>query len=391
MEKLWNSNYLKIWVVNFLIHTSFSLIVPLLPLYLSETYGASKDTIGLVLAGYAVVALMIRPVSGFLCDRFSRKMVLLCCNFLFAALFIGYIASASLTLFAIFRTLHGAPFGAATVTATTVAVDVLPASRRTEGIGYYGISNNLAMVLGPVFAIYLLRWFHQDFNLLFTISLLFALVGLLTSATIRMPRQIEYNKTRTLSLNNFFLKAALPAALAMCCFSFSYGVVSTYVAIYVEEVLQLEEGVGFFFSLFAVGLIVSRLGGAKALAKGRILSNATLGCIFALLAYVIFAAVPNSFGLYSSAFILGLGNGHMYPAFQNMFVNLAEHNQRGTANSSILTAWDAGLGIGVLCGGFFAEYFGYDTAFWVAVAVNACGAVYYYFRVRPHYLSHRLR
>jgi predicted MFS family arabinose efflux permease len=81
----------------------------------------------------------------------------------------------------------------------------------------------------------------------------------------------------------------------------------------------------------------------------------------------------------------------MYPAFQNMFVNLAEHNQRGTANSSILTAWDAGLGLGVLCGGFFAEYFGYDTAFWVAVAVNACGAVYYYFRVRSHYLSHRLR
>ena len=143
-ERLWNGNYIKIWAGNFLMHFSFTLIVPLLPLYLSETFGAGKDTIGLVLAGYTVMALLVRPFSGFMVDRFPRRAVLLICNFLFFALFTGYLAAGSLTMFALFRTLHGAPFGASTVAASTVAIDVLPSSRRTEGIGYYGLSSNLA-------------------------------------------------------------------------------------------------------------------------------------------------------------------------------------------------------------------------------------------------------
>ena len=107
-ERLWNGNYIKIWAGNFLMHFSFTLIVPLLPLYLSETFGAGKDTIGLVLAGYTVMALLVRPFSGFMVDRFPRRAVLLICNFLFFALFTGYLAAGSLTMFALFRTLHDA-------------------------------------------------------------------------------------------------------------------------------------------------------------------------------------------------------------------------------------------------------------------------------------------
>ena len=46
MERLWNGNYLKVWTANFMIFFSFMLLAPLLPLYLSDTYQASKDTIG---------------------------------------------------------------------------------------------------------------------------------------------------------------------------------------------------------------------------------------------------------------------------------------------------------------------------------------------------------
>ena len=57
-EKLWNTNYLKIWTGNFLLNFSFTLIVPLLPLYLSETFGATNDTIGMALAGYTPKELL---------------------------------------------------------------------------------------------------------------------------------------------------------------------------------------------------------------------------------------------------------------------------------------------------------------------------------------------
>lgn len=390
-ERLWNGNYIKIWAGNFLIHFSFTLIVPLLPLYLSETFGAGKDTIGLVLAGYTVMALLVRPFSGFMVDRFPRRAVLLICNFLFFALFTGYLVAGSLTMFALFRTLHGAPFGASTVAASTVAIDVLPSSRRTEGIGYYGLSSNLATAIGPVLAIYVLQAFGGNFKVLFALSLVISLAGLILDATIKLPRRDFVPDKKVLSLDRFFLVKGAREALTMVCFSFSYGVVSTYVAIYGKEELGIMSGTGLFFTLFAVGLIVSRLTGAHALRENRVTRNATIGVLTALCGFVIFAALRTTFGYYASAFVIGLGNGHMYPAFQNMFINLAGHNQRGTANSSILTAWDAGAGLGVLAGGLIAEHLGYHWAFWAACAVNASGVLYYFLSTRRHFETNKLR
>lgn len=108
-EKLWNSNYIKVWTGNFLMYFAFMLLTPLLPLYLTDTYGADKQVIGLVLSGYAVAALLIRPFSGFFVDSFPRKMMLLIFYFLTAAFFGGYLVAGSLTAFAMFRMLHGAP------------------------------------------------------------------------------------------------------------------------------------------------------------------------------------------------------------------------------------------------------------------------------------------
>lgn len=390
-EKLWNANYLKIWTGNFLIHFSFTLIVPLLPLYLSETFGASKDTIGLCLAGYTVMALLIRPFSGFLVDSFPRRAVLIIFNFLFFALFAGYLVAGSLAMFTIFRTLHGAPFGAATVAASTVAIDVLPSSRRTEGIGYYGLSNNLATAIGPVLAIYVLQAFGDNFQALFRLSLLFSLLGLILDATIKLPQKDFVPEKKVISFDRFFLLKGWREALSMVCFSFSYGIVSTYVAIYGKEELGITGRTGLFFSLFAIGLIVSRLTGAHALRKGQISRNAAIGVLISLCGYLTFAALHNTVGYFCSAFIIGLGNGHMYPAFQNMFINLAPHSQRGTANSSILTSWDAGVGLGVLIGGFLAEQAGYHSAFWAAGLVNAAGALFYFLVIRHHFETNRLR
>ena len=69
-ERLWNTNYVKVWCANFMIFFSFMVVTPLLPLYLSETYQADKDTIGFVLSGYTLTALLARPVAGYLVDSF---------------------------------------------------------------------------------------------------------------------------------------------------------------------------------------------------------------------------------------------------------------------------------------------------------------------------------
>ncbi|MDE5934725.1 MAG: MFS transporter, partial [Muribaculaceae bacterium] len=153
--KLWNKEYIKVMMCNFLLFFAFYLLTPLLPLYLDEQFHADKDMIGVVLSGYVIATLLIRPFSGFVVDTFDRKRVLTICFFAFFILFTGYVGAGTLLMFAIVRTLHGIPFGATTVVNSTVAIDVLPSERRNEGIGYYGLSNNLAMAIAPSIGIYI--------------------------------------------------------------------------------------------------------------------------------------------------------------------------------------------------------------------------------------------
>ena len=391
-DKLWNSNFIKICIGNFLIKFSFTLIVPLLPLYLSETFEANNDTIGIILSCYTIMIILVSPFSGYIVDSFPRKAILLLCNFVFFALFAGYIAAGSLTVFAIFRTIHGAPFGTAVVSMNTVAIDVLPSSRRTEGISYFGLSNNLATALGPFAAVFVLKADGGNYQMLFLFSMIMSLVALIVNSTIKLERRdCRTADKKVISLDRFFLVKGARQAVNIMCFSFCYGVVSTYVAIYGKEELGITSGTGFWFLFFAIGLMVSRLTGAKGLKENKISKNTAEGILASIVGYFLFAAIRTEWAFYLAPFIIGLGNGHMYPGFQSMFVNLAHNSQRGTANSSMLTSWEAGVGLGVLAGGVVSAHLGYHCAFWVALAVNFVGLVMFFTVSRSHFEKNKLR
>lgn len=388
-EKLWNNNYIKVWCSNFLMYFAFMLLMPLLPIYLSETYQADKEMIGLVLSGYAIAALCIRPFSGFFVDSFPRKTVLLICMFLTTAFFGGYLAAGSLTMFAVFRTLHGAPFGATGVSQATVMIDVLPSSRRAEGIGYFGLSNNIATAIGPSIALLIFAHWHS-YNLLFCLSLISSFAGLIVDATLKLkPRELMKEK-KPLSLDRFLLLKGWALFIVVFSAAFAYSILSTYVAIYGKEKMGITSGTGLFFALFAIGLIVSRLSGSHSLRKGLIVRNATMGLLCSLCGFTLFAAIHNPIGYYLAPFIIGLGNGHFWPAFQNMFLNLAPNSQRGTANSTLLTSWDLGMGVGMFVGGSIAEHLGYYSAFWAGVVAFSLGIAFFFLYAKGHFIRYRL-
>lgn len=388
-EKLWNVDYCKVMATNFMLYFAFYLLTPLLPIYLSETFGATKDVIGLVLSGYTVAALIIRPFSGFVVDSFSRKKVLIICLFLFFIVFAGYIAAGTLLMFAIFRTLHGAPFGAATVANSTCAIDVLPSSRRNEGIGLYGLSNNLAMAIAPSAGIWLYKAF-DNFAVLFWIALFVAGIAMLIAATLHLPEKEIIKNKEKLSLDRFFLTRAWLMAINIALFGFCFGVLSNYLAIYSKETLGITSGTGTYFAILSIGLFSSRLQGSKALREGKLTQNAALGMVLALAGYLTFVGIQHPVAYYASALMIGLGNGHMYPAFLNMFIHVAQHNERGTANSSILTSWDLGFGIGILLGGVVAEYFSYEAAFWMVAFDNLAGVLLFFTATKNFFLRRQL-
>ena len=402
-ERLWNRNYCKVMTANFTLFFAFYVLTPLLPLYLSESFGATKDMIGLVLSGYTITALLFRPFSGYVVDSFSRKKVLMVCFGAFSIFFAGYLAASTLLLFTIVRTLHGGPFGALTVANSTVAIDVLPSSRRTEGIGYYGLSNNLAMAIAPTIGIFIYR-LTMSFELLFWLAFAVACIGWLVDATVKpSEKQIVKNKSK-LSLDRFFLVRGWLLGVNMVAFGFSFGVLSNYLAIYGKEELGITAGTGTYFMLCSVGLIASRIQGGKAPRKGLLTQNAGQGIVISLIGYTLFILMPTLnqlfsihsslftyIGYYGSALLIGLGNGHMWPAFQNMTINVADNSQRGTANSTILISWDVGMGLGILLGGVIAEHLGYGAAFWFVALVNATGAALFFVATKSFFLQRKLR
>lgn len=399
MERLWNKNYCKVMTANFTLFFAFYLLTPLLPLYLSEQFGSTKDIIGLVLSGYTVTALIARPFSGYIVDSFRRKTVLMVCFGAFSIFFAGYLAASTLLLFAIVRTLHGAPFGALTVANSTVAIDVLPSSRRTEGIGYYGLSNNLSMAIAPTIGIWLYQ-LTNNFMLLFWLAFAIALLGWAVDATVGIKdREIVLNK-QPLSLDRFFLLRGWLLGVNMVFFGFCFGVLSNYLAIYGKEELGITGGTGTYFMLCALGLMLSRLHGGRSLRKGMVTHNANSGVVISLVGYILFAILPLFAGsllsavllpvFYLSAVLIGLGNGHMWPSFQNMTICVAKNSQRGTANSTILVSWDVGMGLGILLGGVIAEHLGYSFTFVVVALANAAGVATYFLYARSFFLKRNL-
>ena len=206
-----------------------------------------------------------------------------------------------------------------------------------------------------------------------------------------------------LSLDRFFLVRGWLLGANMVAFGFCFGVLSNYLAIYGKEQLGITGGTGTYFMLCSVGLMLSRLQGSRGLRRGLLTHNAGGGMIISLVGYTLFILMPTlhslsiinyplsiSLGYYGSALLIGLGNGHLWPAFQNMTICVAQNNQRGTANSTILVSWDIGIGLGILLGGIIAEHLGYSASFWTVAVVNAFGVALFFLSTRSFFLRRNL-
>lgn len=388
-EKLWTFSLICAFLGNFCLFFAFYLLLPVLPFYLAEQFQADKATIGIILASYTLTALLIRPFSGFLTDYFARKPFLLLCYFIFIAFFAGYMIAGTLLMFAILRAAHGLAFGAVTVSNSTMAIDVMTPSRRNVGIGYFGVSTNLAMSVSPMFAL----WLHDHFanySYIFISSLVTGLIGLLFVSLIKAPPKIT-SAGEPLSLDRFFLTKGLWGGINLLLFSFSFGIVSTFVAVYGATEIGVGSGSGLFFMLMAIGLISSRLLGTRLMNRGKLIALITIGIILMIVGYTIFVFLKNPACFYLSAAILGMAYGFICPAFQTMFINLARHNQRGTANSTYLTSWDIGIGLGVFIGGQIAEIADFSAAYLLGLGLVILGLFLFQLVTAGYYTRHKLR
>lgn len=396
-ERLVTPSYILIIAANFLQFFGFWLLIPVLPFYLQEVFGADKTSIGAILSCYTIAALCMRPFSGYLLDTFSRKPLYLIAYFLFTAMFGGYMLAGTLTLFILFRIIHGFSFGMVTVSGNTIVIDIMPSSRRGEGLGYYGLANNIAMSIGPMTGLFL----HDaavGYPFIFSCSLGACIIGFLCAYLVRTPYKPPVQRA-PISLDRFILLKGIPAGISLLLLSIPYGMTTNYVAMYAKQI-GITSSTGFFFTLMAIGMAVSRLFSGKLVDKGKITQVIQAGlylvcfcflglsCCGWIIDYNIHAT---TFFFFSIALFLGIGFGTMFPAYNTLFVNLAPNNQRGTATSTYLTSWDIGIGIGMVVGGYIAEISTFKMAYLSGALLTVISLFYFYKTVSPHFHKNRLR
>lgn len=396
-DKMVTPSFCYILAANFLLYFAFYLILPILPFYLEEEFMVGKSMIGFVLSCYTLAALCIRPFAGYFLDTFARRPLYLVAYFIFAAIFAGYMFATVLTLFIALRVVHGLAFGMVTVAGNTILIDILPSSRRGEGVGYYGLANNIAMSFGPMIGLFM----HESvtYDVIFLCALLSCGLGILMAYMVKTPYKPPV-KREPISLDRFFLVKGTLAGISLLLFSIPYGMTTTYVAMYADEI-GIDVNSGLYFTFMAIGLAVSRLFSGRQVDKGRVTLVISLGMYLAAISFFLLAALKSlmawnhvftSYLYIGIALSQGVAFGTMFPAFNTLFVNLAPNNQRGTATSTYLTSWDVGIGIGLMVGGSIAQRLGgFEYAYLFGACLTVISTLFFLFKAGPHFNRNKLR
>ncbi len=395
--KVWSKDFILIFISNFLVFLCYYMLVPILQLYFRDSLGYGESMAGIIVASFTIASLTIRPISGFIVDKFARKPLYLLCYALFTFAMGGYALASSLTLIIMLRVMHGYGFGLNTVGGLTYAIDVLPSERRGEGIGYFGVAYSVAMAVGPLFGIMLRDLAAESptftFDHIFLIAFALGLLGMVLILFIKPVPKIEKGEgaaPQKLSLGRFILLRGLPCVLIIVFSGYGYGAVSNFVAGYAKDVAWEGANAGYFFFVLASGIVVARILSAKMINRGEVLKATYVGGGLVVASYILFLICSNAYIFYSLALLFGLGFGYFGSSFQTMLVNMAEPTQRGTASATYYTFWDMGIGLGIATGGFMLDAFDFQALLILCVALVVVSLIYFRFVSDRYYTANKL-
>ena len=387
-EPLWTREFIKVCAANFLMSFAFYLLMASLPLHLVKQLQIDKSDVGIVLSTYTLAMLFARSFSGYLVDTLSRKHLFMFSLLFFSLLFGGYIFATTVATFMILRFFHGAAWGVTTVSGSTNAIDIVPSSRRAEGIGFYGLSMNLSMAIAPWVGLLIYDNIGYLYLVIGSLVSGFAALGIVWSMKIKPRPKKKKEDTPKLSLDRFILVKALPISVNLILCAVTYGTLLSYGALYGEEIDIKNPGIMFLF--LAIGLGVSRIFSGKLVDKGNIHMISFFAILLLMVAYLVFSQIHNVVAYCIAALLLGVGFGSIVPAFQTMFVNMGTNAQRGTANATYLTSFDVGIGSGMLLGGYVSEHANLSTVYLIGAVLCLVAAAYYVIVTRPVYNKSQL-
>jgi MFS family permease len=384
-SKLWNRNFTLLTLSNFFMCSAYYSLISTLPIYISNELHSPKSIVGLVLASYIVASVLVRPFAGFGLDKYGRKTIFIVSLLLYAFVFNGYLVAWTVAVMVLVRFAHGLTWGLTTTSNSTVAVDIIPAGKRGQGIGYFGISTTLGMALGPVIGSMIFQ--HGGYSSMFIAGFLISLASMGLAASMRFTDVVPA-KSLEFKLSTLFETTTLLPSLNLLLIMITYGGMLSFVALYGRE-LGIHNPAGFFL-IYATGVIGARF------AMGKFFDRhgprmILLICLSMLIAgFPVLALLQNPLGFYGAAVILGFGNGVVFPTFQAMTNNMVQQNRRGAANSTLFTSVDIGMGAGMILVGSIAQAFSISAAFVVCSGICVVALLFFIFFTIKYYEKNKL-
>lgn len=378
-EKLWTKDFLSITFLSFFIFFAFYVLLAVLPLYLVDLLDADTGTVGLVVTLFLGAAILVRPFAGQWVSKWSQKKILIYSAIAFLAATMLYPFATNIEALLILRVFHGITFGIITTVKGTICAEIIPSSRRGEGLSYFSLAMCLAMVLGPYIGISLAN--NNSYNIAFIICMVISAVNIGLAMLMRIPEEAEVPQ-RSLgksefSWNNLFDKNAAPFAFATFFLACAYSGISAFLALYAKG-LGLVEAASYFFIVYAAFIMISRPFTGRWSDKwgSKVIIYPCLA-LFAAGMLLLSQAHSSALILLAGA-IIGIGYGSVTPVFQTQIINSVERHRVGIANSLYFNSMDAGMAIGAYVLGLIAGFGGYSSMYMTGIVLIAAAALQYF-------------
>jgi len=363
-EPIWTKAFTSLFITNFAVFIVFYGLVTTLPLYAIGLLGRTDEEAGLLMTIFLLSAIIVRPFTGKILDvTGKRKMLWIGLVFYLVCTILYYFVQPFGALL-VLRFVQGIGFSIITTAAISIAADDVPMARRGAGIGYFNMSQNLAIVLGPMIALYIIQ--AHSFDMLFIVMSIIMLIGVLTSAMAPTGNVPEKSAVKSkLKLGDLFEKGAMPVALLGSVIAFSYASVLSYLSIYAEEKGLLVFASSFFLVYAAVMLLTRPLTGKAFDEKGP--SYVIIpGLIFFILGLVLLAFMNSAWMFLLAGGVVGFGYGALVPSLQTLTVQSTNHERSGYATATFFTFFDIGIATGSYVLGLVALYYGYQNVYLLA-------------------------
>lgn len=380
--KLWTKDFFIIIIINFLVFLNHLMILATFPFFIS--YLGYSDTVsGICVAVFSLIAVVFRPIVGWMLDSGKRKIILLIGLCGMGMMPLGYLLVytliSSIVLAIICRLAHGIALAFSNTSTSTIASDIIPKERFSEGMGMFGMATALATSCAPAIGEMLM---NIGFNYLFIVSTITMIISLVLFAFLKTPKlKLEKKK---FSIKGLVEKNSLPASATALIFLLTYGTLENYTLKFASTQESITLSGGLFFAIMAIMLLVTRITiGKVADKKGEAIFVYSCN-ILMLIAFLLLAFIPNNITFILSAILSGYAFGGIEPSLQAMAVNIASPERRGAANSTFLCAYDIGIGVGGGIAGVLIDIVGYNHMFMLISIANIVSILIYYIFGRNH-------